>query len=168
VPSLLHRCVLARLALTAPAGNFKLRSPRLRPSVWERYFTRCTVGSPAILRRNAGTLALRSTDRHPDVVVMLFTGYTRESDHGPAPDMVMPTMLSTAGRWVPARRSFDAFHGEFAGWSEMRLFSARNLYVDTGRMWRRNQLAVSLRARRVRSPENRCGRGRLRSAHGRG
>jgi hypothetical protein len=29
VPSLLHRCVLARLALTAPAGNFKLRSPRV-------------------------------------------------------------------------------------------------------------------------------------------
>jgi hypothetical protein len=80
---------------------------------------------------------------------MLFTGYIDESDtHGPAPDMVMSAMLSTAGRWERCERAlkriqrnfgftvfhateFRSLHGEFAGWSEIK---CRDLLMEFGNL----------------------------------
>ncbi|MBG0812310.1 DUF3800 domain-containing protein [Methylosinus sp. H3A] len=80
---------------------------------------------------------------------MNFTAYIDESDtHGPAPDMVMSAMLSTAGRWERCRRAltriqrefgFTVFHasefralqGEFEGWSAEKCF---DIYTEFGRL----------------------------------
>lgn len=82
-------------------------------------------------------------------VEMNFIGYIDESDtHGPAPDMVMSAMLSTAGRWERCSRAlariqrqfgFTVFHatefralrGEFEGWAAEKCF---DLFMEFGQL----------------------------------
>jgi hypothetical protein len=80
---------------------------------------------------------------------MDFTAYIDESDtHGPAPDMVMSAMLSTAGRWERCSRAltriqrdfgftifhateFQALRGAFEGWPLEKCF---DLLMEFGQL----------------------------------